>query len=176
MKAKFLQYWAVPKNRIMLLIFTGLLLCFCSIILSRMRIDSHTVGEVQLETVLVSNAKEVVQVVGVNQRSAMKDPFAISIAALPDDSQKIDQQDSEVSQVQIAKPSGKKTVQKPAVVLPKLTGIISVNRQEIALMEYGEQSKQCSVDEKIGPYQVVQVHENVTLVGPEGTIILEVGR
>lgn len=183
MEAKLREYWAMPRNRILLLIFIGLLLGFYSIILSKVEVESPVVGEVPSGAALapkvgqsVEKEKEAVQVIGANQQSAIKDPFIAPFTAPPENVRKIAKQNRGVSPMLDVKPLGKRAKQKPSLVLPKLTGIISINNQKIALMEYGEESKQCGVDGKIGPYQVVQVHRNVTLVGPEGTIILEVGQ
>jgi hypothetical protein len=61
--------------------------------------------------------------------------------------------------------------------LPKLSGVVSTGNFRMAVLQYGTESRSYRVNEHIGPYELIAVSDDsVTLSGPEGKIVLTVGR
>ena len=100
---------------------------------------------------------------------ALRDPFALPETQQP------------VSAAQptgaIAPASSPQPGNKAQAARPVLTGVVAGGSAKAAIIRYGGESRSYQVNEFIGPYQLLAVYEDsVTLWGPDGKLVLTVGK
>lgn len=164
--------WAIPRNQKVIVLFLGVSIVLCIFVLQAINIKQDSVNtESKALTFKEENKNTMLQQVDVNKNKIMKDPFAV-----PSSFQKKEQTPiEEVSKNTVKNQKTPSTVR--VNQLPIVTGLIGSGDRFIAILKYGEVSKQCSLDDSIGPYTVVEINQkNVVLSGPSGTITLTVGR
>jgi hypothetical protein len=164
--------WAVPKNRRMVILFLGSMTVAYVLIMQARNVNQ----EAAALQVAASTQKDKVQStmlhpVDCNEHTVMQDPFAVPRSFREKDEVPMEQEPN-ASAKQQKIPLSVKTTK-----LPMLIGIVGSGNRYIAILEYGETSKQCLLEDSIGPYQVVGIDEkNVIVNGPNGAITLTVGR
>lgn len=68
-------------------------------------------------------------------------------------------------------------VNKPKEISPVLTGLIMAGNSGSAIIQYGADSRSYRTGDFVGPNQVTAISKNtVTLQGPNGTLVLSIGR
>lgn len=164
--------WAIPKNRKMILLFLGVSIVVCIFVLQAINIKQDSVNtESEALTSKEKNKDTMLQQVDANKNKIMKDPFAVPSSF----QKKVQSQTEEVSKNTVKNQKTPSTVR--VNHLPIVTGIIGSGDRFIAIIKYGEVSKQYSLDDFIGPYTIVEINQkNVVLSGPSGIITLTVGR
>jgi len=72
-----------------------------------------------------------------------------------------------------SKPSAKRT----AVAKPALTGVVGADGKWAAIIRFGDESRSYQLGEYAGSYRIVAITgDSVTVLGPEGSLLLTVGR
>jgi len=164
--------WAVSKNKRLIILFMGFSIVVCIFIFKEIDVKQEdSVVQVESSGMKEKSKSTILQPVDANENRIMQDPFAVPSSF------------HEKEEVQIASES-KRSVKREKILpsvkateMPILTGIIGSGNQFIAILKYGEASKQCLLEDSIGPYRVVGIDEkNVIVNGPNGAITLTVGR
>ncbi|MDR3559850.1 MAG: hypothetical protein P4N59_00220 [Negativicutes bacterium] len=99
-----------------------------------------------------------------------RDPFAIPAEFLPK------------AAVDTTNWSAPATPTAPVIIRPKevppvLTGVIVAGNSKSAILQYGADSRSYQKGDFVGPYQISAINQNsVTLRGPNGTIVVSIGR
>lgn len=164
--------WGIPKNRKVIVLFWGFSIVVCIFILQGINVKQDPAnGELEVSAPKDKTQNAMLQQVDDNKNKIMKDPFA------PPSSFR-EKEETPIEKVSKNTVKNQKT---PSTVrvnqLPIVTGLVGSGDRFIAILEYGEVSKRCSLDDSIGPYTVVGIDgKNVILNGPSGTITLTVGR
>lgn len=164
--------WAIPKKRKVIVLFLGFSIVVCLFNLREINVKQDIANaELEVSTPKEKNKNTMLQQVDNNKNKIMKDPFAVP-------SNFREKEESPIEKVSKNTVKNQKT---PSTIrvnqLPIVTGLLGSGDRFIAILEYGEVSKQCSLDDSIGPYTVVEIDEKkVILNGPSGTITLTVGR
>ena len=117
---------------------------------------------------------------GLNQ--TMRDPFAVPPdlagytavnAVLPQTATKSNSSNNPVTSNSI-KPSGQAS---PTIQKPILTGVVMGDGDKVAIIGLNGENRWYRVGSMIGAYKLLSIHsDSVTLWGPQGKLVLEVGR
>jgi len=72
-----------------------------------------------------------------------------------------------------SKPSAKRT----AVAKPALAGVVGADGKWAAIIRFGDESRSYQLGEYAGSYRIAAITgDSVTVIGPEGSLLLTVGR
>jgi len=164
--------WAVSRNKRLIILFMGLSIVVCIFILQELDVKQvNSVVQVEASTMKDKSQNTILQPVDANENKIMQDPFATPSSFHEKEKVPIEKESKGSVKREKKLPSLK------APELPILTGILCGGNKFIAILKYGDVSKQCLLDESIGPYRVVGIDEkNVIVDGPNGAITLTVGR
>lgn len=103
---------------------------------------------------------------GYNPNAVIRDPFAIPIQYQ--------------QQPNVAIPAGVGRDQqtgKTREALPVVQGIVGAGTAKAAILSTGSESRSYRVNERVGSYVITAISNNsVTLQGPEGTVVVPMGR
>ncbi|MBP2631059.1 MAG: hypothetical protein H6Q70_1687 [Firmicutes bacterium] len=164
--------WAIPKKRKVSVLFLGVSIVLCVFILQRINVKQDPANvELEVSAPKDKNQNAMLQQVDDNKNKILKDPFAVPSSFREKEETPLEKSSKNIVKNQKA-PSTVRANQ-----LPIVRGLIGSGDRFIAILEYGEVSKRCLLNDSIGPYTVVGIDEkSVILNGPSGTIMLTVGR
>lgn len=167
--------WVVPKKRMMIILFLGFITGFYVLIMQDHNVKQEAAAmQVEVSTQKDSGQSTIVQAVDRNEHTVMQDPFAVPRNFHGKEEMLMEKETKALAKQQKISPSiaAAKTTK-----LPMVTGIMGSGNRFVAILEYGEVSKQCLLEDAIGPYRVVGIDgKNVIVNGPNGAITLTVGR
>ena len=167
--------WAVPKNRRMIILLLGFMTGFYVLLMQEHNVKQEAAGtQVEVSTQKDRVQSTIVQAVDRNEHTVMQDPFAVPRNFHGKEEMLMEKETKALAKQQKISPS---VTSVKTTKLPMVTGIMGSGNRFVAILEYGEVSKQCLLEDFIGPYQVVEIDEkNVIVNGPNGAITLTVGR
>lgn len=109
--------------------------------------------------------------IGFEPGKVLRDPFAVPKQFAPI---------SESAAVEAALPTAVRSIpsaKRTAVAKPVLTGVVGADGKWAAIIRFGDDSRSYQLGEYAGSYQIVAITVNsVTVTGPEGALVLPVGR
>ncbi|MDF2564532.1 MAG: hypothetical protein K0Q53_927 [Massilibacillus sp.] len=163
--------WAVPKNRRMVILSLVIMTGFYVLFMQARNVKQEAAAQIEVSTQKDKVQSTLLQTVDRNEHNIMQDPFAAPRSFGEKEEMPMEKETKAPAKEQKISPPVKTTK------LPVVTGIVGSGNRFIAILEYGEVSKQCLLEDFIGPYQVVEIDEkNVIVNGPNGEITLTVGR
>lgn len=104
---------------------------------------------------------------GHNPAAVVRDPFAMPVEF----------QQQPVNPATIAGAGRGQQADKVRDMLPVVQGIVSAGAAKVAIMAVGSDSRSYRIGERVGSYVIMDIsNSSVTLKGPEGTILVPMGR
>lgn len=107
--------------------------------------------------------------IGFEPGKVLRDPFAVPKQFAPIQEPAVE---AALPTAVRSKPSAKRT----AIAKPALTGVVGADGKWAAIIRFGDDSRSYQLGEYAGSYRIVAITgDSVTVVGPEGSLLLTVG-